>query len=120
MSKRLYQRGGWGRNGGRTHNGVEDIYEAIHHGQEFNSGALTAERLMERPIHRSGRLPAEYAQRFYDDAPTYVLFSYATPIAWRTDQGEWVVPDVKYSVTTGRHQSIARVGIRKSGQSYTE
>jgi len=34
----------------------------------------------------------------------YVVYSYATPIAWRAD-GEWYTSEYKYSVTTGRHQS---------------
>ena len=33
-----------------------------------------------------------------------VIFSYATPIAWR-DNGVWVRPLVSYSATTGKHQS---------------
>lgn len=35
-----------------------------------------------------------------------MIYSYATPIAWYdAELGDWVVPDVRYSVTTGRQQS---------------
>ena len=37
---------------------------------------------------------------------TPTIYSYGTPIAWYDrEHGEWVVPDVRYSVTTGRQQS---------------
>ena len=42
----------------------------------------------------------------------YVVYSYATPIAWVRDNGEWVVPAEKYSATTSRHQSIVRMAVR--------
>lgn len=60
-------------------------------------------------------------------AATYVVYSYATPIAWchvspehcisdagfttsdgTSDALVWTMPDVKYSATTSRHQSIIR------------
>ena len=42
----------------------------------------------------------------------YVVYSYGTPIAYRTeDTGEWVVPDAKYSVTTSKHQSVVRYAV---------
>jgi hypothetical protein len=41
----------------------------------------------------------------------YSVWSYATPIAWYTKRGEWVVPADKYSHTTGRHQGIVRRAI---------
>lgn len=34
----------------------------------------------------------------------YVVFSYATPIAWYTERHGWVIPPVKYSRTTSTHQ----------------
>ena len=34
---------------------------------------------------------------------TTVIYSYGTPIAW-FDAGQWILPDVSYSVTTGKHQ----------------
>ena len=33
-----------------------------------------------------------------------VVYSYQTPIAWR-DSGVWIVPDRRYSSTTGKHVS---------------
>lgn len=38
------------------------------------------------------------------DSITQVIYSYNTPIAW-LDAGQWIVPQVRYSATTGKHQS---------------
>lgn len=73
-------------------------------------GALKAEWNGGYP---SGRLPSPWREQF--DADTrhpdgrvgvlaYVVYSYATPIAWWTESNGWVVPDVKYSPTTSKHQ----------------
>ena len=42
------------------------------------------------------------------DSIVQVIYSYDTPIAW-LDAGQWIVPDVSYSPTTGRHQSYLSV-----------
>jgi hypothetical protein len=54
-----------------------------------------------------GWLPKEWQDTFYDDDPDYVVYSYETAIAWHGNRG-WIVPDVKYSLTTTRHQSLVR------------
>ena len=58
----------------------------------------------------SGELPRKLTQimRERDDSIVQVIYSYDTPIAW-LDAGQWIVPDVSYSVTTGRHQSYLSV-----------
>lgn len=45
----------------------------------------------------------------------YVVLSYATPIAWVLVDGTHVIPDVKYSVTTSRHQSLVRSALAGNG-----
>ncbi|HYJ33758.1 MAG TPA: hypothetical protein VE326_11110 [Candidatus Binatia bacterium] len=75
----------------------------------------------------TGKLPGPYASALRDaqserkeryltgegrnaapHAPMYVVFSYGTPIAWVTIAGSVVIPDVRYSATTSRHQKLAR------------
>lgn len=65
-----------------------------------------------------GQLPEEYRASYA--AAIYVVESYSTPIAWRLPNrmtGEddstqvWVMPNVKYSVTTSRHQNKIRVAL---------
>ena len=51
-----------------------------------------------------GRLPGEWRDQFCEDQPDYVVWSYATPIAWHGRRG-WVVPPVRYSPTTSRQLS---------------
>ena len=55
--------------------------------------------------YRTGYLPRRLQDRMRErgDSIVQVIYSYGTPIAW-LDAGAWVVPDVRYSVTTGRHQ----------------
>lgn len=52
----------------------------------------------------TGRLPRMFLASV--EMADYVVYSYATPIAWRIAKtGRWVMPAVKYSVTTTRHQN---------------
>lgn len=64
-----------------------------------------------------GRLPELYREAFMDSIADieYTIYSYSTPIAWRID-GVWIIPDVKYSVTTTRHQNKIRVAIGEMGK----
>jgi len=61
-----------------------------------------------------GQLPEPFRTELCDarDRGTlaYVVYSYATPIAW-LDRGAWTVPGVRYSVTTTNHQSAVRMAI---------
>ena len=51
-----------------------------------------------------GLLPGEWRDRFIADRPEYIVWSYATPIAWHGRHG-WTIPPVRYSQTTGRQLS---------------
>jgi hypothetical protein len=72
-------------------------------GEWNHSGAFWSEN--------TGWLPREYVERIQQDRPLYVVWSYATPIAWLGPRG-WVIPDVRYSRTTSGHQGKASVAIR--------
>lgn len=60
-----------------------------------------------------GQLP----ENFHESArsATYTVYSYSTPIAWKNEDSVWIVPDVKYSVTTSAHQSKIATAIRQIG-----
>jgi hypothetical protein len=81
---------------------------AIAKHEPFRSGALRGE---DGPPASYGRLPEEYVRLCQAEAPTYVVMSYATPIAWWNPASGWTVPDVRYSVTTGRHQGYVRTAM---------
>lgn len=55
-----------------------------------------------------GRLPYEWINEL--KGSYYIVYSYGTPIAWFKN-GEWLVPNLKYSQTTSRHQSLVRRAI---------
>lgn len=61
----------------------------------------------------TGHLPRALKNIFHNRSHPYrspfikgTIYSYGTPIAWfDSEYGVWVVPDVRYSVTTSKHQS---------------
>jgi hypothetical protein len=62
------------------------------------------------PPAETGRLPTEWVERYRADEPriVYVVLSYATPIAWIRDDGEVIIPDCRFTLTTSRHQQLCR------------
>lgn len=63
----------------------------------------------------SGRLPEPFGELFMRhmnaDLIKFVIYSYATPIAWRLADGDWIIPPVHYSQSTTIHQSAVRSAI---------
>lgn len=59
----------------------------------------------------TGRLPDAWLHRLLVDSPTYIVYSYGTPIAWVASDGTGVVPAVGYSGTTSAHQTLAARGL---------
>ena len=78
-------------------------------------GSLSGRMIRNGDALPVGQLPDDYARRLLVDVrnygPVFVVFSYATPIAWIDANGDATIPDVKYSVTTTRHQHTARMGM---------
>ena len=67
-------------------------------------GVLTS---YDQVVHLIGQLPIEFEQQLKLDKPNFIVYSYNTPIAWHSDKG-WFIPEVKYSVTTSKHQGYVR------------
>ena len=88
------------------------IARALQAGDPFTtSGALSGEPY---PLMvGGGRLSYNWASRI--DRPLYVIRSYATAIAWQNNDGTWIMPDDKYSVTTSKHQSTVRYALSMIG-----
>ncbi len=59
---------------------------------------------------RMDRASADILRAHLAAGPVYVVWSYATPIGWAREDGSTVIPDVRFSVTTSKHQGIARRG----------
>lgn len=94
---------------------IRDAGDAIRRRETFvaGDGSLTSETLHGPGPLSWGRAPqsitdAIRAARAAADAPLYIVMSYGTPIAWAGPGEQLTVPDVRYSVTTSRHQSICR------------
>ncbi len=86
-----------------TRSGWWTYTDVLKNRQPFRtSGALSGGA----PTGSTGRLPADW-RNLYQTGADYVIYSYATPIAWhRPADNLWIVPDERYSVTTSRHQSL--------------
>jgi hypothetical protein len=84
----------------------EGIAKAINAGQPFKTHGSLEGTTMRATF---GRLPREYQTSV--SAADYVIYSYATPIAWRTE-GHWEIPTEKYSVTTSKQQGTVRRALR--------
>jgi len=64
----------------------------------------------------AGRLPGEWAQRYHADLResgiVFTVLSWETPIAWIRATGQVVIPDVRYSTSTTRHQNLCRAWLQ--------
>jgi hypothetical protein len=92
------------------------IPDAVAARQPFQGNSMSAERVAPGRYVRFGFLSqadAKLLDQAADDAKhkgetLYVVYSYGTPIAWGLDGRDLYVPEVRYSVTSGRHQGICR------------
>lgn len=118
---RLRQRGGrgWQETSGA-------IYRAIMSGTLFVSGAMEGTKSLNSGKAGVGQLPKRWEEIFNQDQPDYIVWSYATPIAWHVpndgdgDDERWVIPYVKYSATTTRHQNLVRTALVFDSKPYVE
>ena len=75
---------------------------------EFRNSTGSLRGVTRPHSHPGSRLPSEYADGL--SGSPYVVYSYATPIAWvHAETGAWVRPAVKYSPTTSCHQGACPV-----------
>lgn len=56
----------------------------------------------------SGQVRQDYYQALVDGRVTYAVYSYETPIAWVLDGREVVIPEIRFSGTTSKHQALVR------------
>ena len=100
------------------HSGWWEFRDAIAARKNFTTSGSFYGRVLdpasEAPgSYPTGILPDAWKVRFQADPfIDYCVWSYDTPIAWHSElTGGWTVPDVKYSLTTTKHQTIVRVAV---------
>lgn len=89
------------------------IQAAINDRAPFKSPATLSAETADY-IGFMGALPIEHRDTLRNHAasgPIYIVRSYATPIAWHTDEHGWCIPDTRYSPTTTGHQYAIRSAI---------
>lgn len=79
-----------------------------------NSGGTHSFRGRAEPAYASGRLPRQLSPSLRNIETDFTVYSYGTPIAWRSTEGHWEVPRINYSRTTQRHQSALRRALSNS------
>jgi len=77
-------------------------------GSNFYGQTQSPDPLYRAPIY--GMLPDTHIALLESDNPSYIIYSYGTPIAWYGTYG-WNIPAIKYSMTTSKHQSYVRRSI---------
>lgn len=91
-----------------------EIADAVANRLDFAANSTTGTTSPSRYLD-SGRLPYAWVDAFRFDCNEvgldYVVYSYGTPIAWVTRDGEVTMPDVRYSVTTSKIQTYVRQGL---------
>lgn len=97
----------------RTRYTVRTAHEPIARRQTFTAASMHARATDPGNQYRGGAgiLPYDWSSTFYRDTAdglAYIVYSYATPIAWERSDGTRVIPAVRYSVSTARHQSQVR------------
>lgn len=79
-----------------------DIVPAALRGEDAQTGTgnMSTRAYRTYAFAGTGALPSRLSYLFrYVPTIDRVIYSYATPIAWR-DRGVWIVPNVRYSATT--------------------
>lgn len=84
--------------------------------EEFNGQSMKGRRVKVGMLSELGKLPDEWRAVWHQDKDeiVYAIWSYQTPIAWRTyrnGRAVWVIPNVNYSRTTSIHQGKVRVAL---------
>jgi hypothetical protein len=97
---------------GRNRRGSQaQLADALRNGESFrnSTGSLQGFGVAPGPNIHMGRLHL----RDYPSitSAVYVVYSYATPIAWQCRNGDWVTVDQRFSATTSRHQHAIRVAL---------
>lgn len=100
---------------------VQSFMDRAHHGR----GATTRNEAMShyegRPMTTGWLNQSDFEDRhvvgtsFGEQEITDTLYSYRTPIAWRTAEGTINVPTQSHSVTTSRHQNILHHRLHDAG-----
>lgn len=81
-----------------------DVARYVYTGTAFTVGQLVG---VPEEVEDAGELPQGLAERYYADHVIYTLTSYGTPIAWRTADHRWVLPEFDLEGPSSKvHQTL--------------
>lgn len=108
----------------RTRYAIHEAATPISERRTFTAASMSARATSADDQYRgpAGLLPYTWESTFFADTAdgrAYIVYSYGTPIGWERSDGLRVVPPVRYSNSTARHQHKLREawGLRY-GQTY--
>ena len=90
---------------------INDAPDAIRDRLPFIASSLTGHAFSITAESRGiGRLDGDDLEAWRADRLTidYAVYSYLTPIAWHTEDGEWHIVAQTFSRTTAHHQGVVR------------
>jgi hypothetical protein len=109
-------------------NPSENRFVSLGRARDRNGEIVEGETALDLRALSVGHLPREYHDSLA--AADFVVYSYDTPIAWHHDRphdltqpelvaswlndggdGVWIIPEVKYTVTTTKHQGDVRAAL---------
>lgn len=108
-----------GEKASRTVGGPDGLLARMVPFKSGSSGNMTADAFMQGTFDGRGglggglgRLSSYWCTQILSASPIYVVYSWATPIAWVGDFGNVTVPADKYSVSTTHHQGLCRTWLK--------
>lgn len=79
---------------------------------DFERSGISGRMSQQDSQPRKGDLPHDVYKKLIADirehGNVYIVFSYTTPIAWVNPGGLVILPEIRYSTTTSRHQKMVR------------
>jgi len=94
--------------------GKRAIQAAVDDFTPFKGNSISGTKVSENGYVSYGRLPEPFRKALLhgtlNGSVDFVIYSYATPIAWHACGG-WIAPPVEYSKTTTQHQNVIKTAI---------
>ena len=110
-----------GEKASRTVGGPDGLLANMRPFKSGSSGNMTADAFTQGDFEGRGglggglgRLSSYWSTQILSATPIYVVYSWATPIAWVSDFGDVTVPWDTYSPTTTHHQGLCRTWLKAS------
>lgn len=89
-----------------TYSNYRDIPALVRDRKDFKGNTMSGANVKPGSHHGAGLLNSGEMQKFFADSSRidYIVWSYATPIAWHRTDGTWYRVSQKWGVITSKHK----------------